>query len=102
MTPLEKCYEKIAKKHNLSKYQVEDIFRAQFDFVAETMEKPERESVRLPFIGAIYTPKGAKKYYKEYYKVKNTDMYISNGLGTTIMNLRLFNKPSISLYRLTN
>ncbi len=58
--------------------------------------------VRLPFIGAIYTPKGAKKYYKEYYKVKNTDMYISNGLGTTIMNLRLFNKPSISLYRLTN
>lgn len=58
--------------------------------------------VRLPFIGAIYTPKGAKKYYSEYYKVKNTDMYISNGLGTTIMNLRLFNKPSISLYRLTN
>ena len=58
--------------------------------------------VRLPFIGAIYTPKGAKKYYKEYYKVNNTDMYISNGLGTTIMNLRLFNKPSISLYRLTN
>ena len=58
--------------------------------------------VRLPFIGAIYTPKGAKKYYKEYYKVKNTDMYISNGIGTTIMNLRLFNKPSISLYRLTN
>ena len=44
----------------------------------------------------------AKKYYKEYYKVNNTDMYISNGLGTTIMNLRLFNKPSISLYRLTN
>lgn len=58
--------------------------------------------VRLPFIGAIYTPKGAKKYYQEYYKVKNTDMYISNGLGTTIMNLRLFNRPSISLYRLTN
>ena len=62
MTPLEKCYEKIAKKHNLSKYQVEDIFRAQFDFVAETMEKPERESIRLPFIGTFYSNKEKIKY----------------------------------------
>ena len=62
MTPLEKCYEKIAKKYNLSKYQVEDIFRAQFDFVAETMEKPERESVRLRFIGTFYSNKEKIKY----------------------------------------
>lgn len=58
--------------------------------------------VRLPIIGAIYTPKGAKKYYKEYYKTESSDMYISSGLGTTIMNLRLFNTPSINFYRLTN
>ena len=32
--------------------------------------------VRLPFIGAIYLPDGAKKYYESYYKLKNSDFYI--------------------------
>ena len=55
--------------------------------------------VRIPFIGAIWTPKGSKKYYDEHYKINNTDMYISNGIGTSILKLRLFNHPSINLYR---
>ena len=55
--------------------------------------------VRVPLIGAIYTPKGSKKYYDEHYKVSNTDMYISGGLGTSTLKLRLFNHPSINLYR---
>lgn len=58
--------------------------------------------VRFPFIGAIYKPNGSKKYYEDYYKVNNSDIYISSGLGTSIMNLRLFNKPSINFFRLTN
>lgn len=58
--------------------------------------------VRLPFIGAIYTPEGAKKYYDEYYKINNTDLYISSGLGTSWYRFRLFNKPSINFYRITN
>lgn len=58
--------------------------------------------VRLPLIGKIYTPKGAKKYYDEYYKVKNSDLYVSSGLGSTLYNIRLFNKPSINFYRITN
>lgn len=57
--------------------------------------------VRLPIIGAIYTPIGSKKYYDEYYKVNNTDLYISSGIGTTYLNVRLFNKPSFNFYRLT-
>ncbi len=58
--------------------------------------------VRLPFIGAIYTPVGAKNYYDEYYKINNTDLYISSGLGTSMYKFRLFNKPSINFYRITN
>lgn len=57
--------------------------------------------VRLPLIGAIYTPIGSKKYYDEYYKLNNTDLYISSGVGTTLLNIRLFNKPSFNFYRLT-
>lgn len=58
--------------------------------------------VRLPFIGAIYTPNGSKKYYDNYYKFKTTDLFISSGLGTSTINFRLFNRPSFNLYRLTN
>lgn len=60
--------------------------------------------VRLPFIGALkFTlPKGSRKYYNTHYKVKNTDLYISNGIGTSTVNFRLFNKPSFNLYRFTN
>lgn len=56
--------------------------------------------VRLPFIGAIYTPKGAKKYYKNYYNLNNTELYISSGIGNSKLNLRLFNRPSINFYRI--
>ena len=58
--------------------------------------------VRLPIIGKIYTPVGAKKYYDEYYKVGDTDLYISSGLGTSLYKFRLFNRPSINFYRITN
>ena len=56
--------------------------------------------VRLPFIGAIVKNQGAKKYYNEYYKIKNTDLYISGGIGTSTLPFRLFNRPNINFYRL--
>ena len=56
--------------------------------------------VRLPFIGAIWTPDGSKKYYDSYYHIgDNKDLYISGGLGTSSLKLRFFNKPSINVYR---
>lgn len=58
--------------------------------------------VRLPFIGSIYTPTGAKKYYDSKYKIDNAEIYISNGLGTSKIPYRLNNRPSINLYRFYN
>lgn len=57
--------------------------------------------VRIPFIGALLKPIGAKTYYEPYYKIKSTDFFISSGLGTSVLELRMFNKPSFNLYRLT-
>lgn len=56
--------------------------------------------IRLPFIGAIILPDGAKKYYDSHYKIENSDLYISNGLGVSNYNFRLFNTPSYNIYRL--
>lgn len=58
--------------------------------------------IRLPFIGAVILPEGSKKYYDHYYKLNNTELYISSGLGTSTYDFRLFNKPSFNLYRITN
>ena len=55
--------------------------------------------VRLPVIGALYTPVGCKKYYDEHYIINDKDLYISGGIGTSLLRLRFFNKPSITLYR---
>lgn len=58
--------------------------------------------VRVPFYGAVILPSHAKKYYKPYYKINNTNFYISSGIGTSNYNFRIFNRPSYNLYRLTN
>jgi len=55
--------------------------------------------IRLPVIGALYTPNNSKKYYEEYYDINGTDLYISSGIGVSIINYRLFNRPSINFYR---
>ena len=78
---------------------IEEIDYNKFDMVLSGHS--HNGQVRLPLIGALYTPIGSKKYYDEYYKVDNTDLYISSGIGTTYLNVRLFNKPSFNFYRLT-
>lgn len=58
--------------------------------------------VRLPIIGKIITPKGAKIYYDEFYKIDSSNFFISSGIGTSVLDIRLFNRPSINFYRLVN
>ena len=56
-------------------------------------------SVNVPLVKNIILPNGSKKYNKPYYKVNDTDIYISNGIGEDRVNFRLFNTPSINFYR---
>ena len=58
--------------------------------------------INLPIIGGIAKNKYSKKYYKNYYRVENTNLFISNGIGTDSLKLRFRNTPSINLYRLRN
>lgn len=57
-------------------------------------------TIKLPFLKPLFLPENTNNYYEDYYKLKEADFYISNGLGTSGINGRLFNHPSISLYRL--
>lgn len=56
--------------------------------------------IRLPIIGALYTPKNGHKYVKGYYDLNGTSLYVTSGIGVSRYNFRLFNKPEINFYRL--
>lgn len=56
--------------------------------------------VRLPIIGAVYTPPYSKKYYDNYYNIDGVNLYISSGIGVSTVNYRLWNRPSINFYRI--
>ena len=58
--------------------------------------------VRLPFIGGLFKKDGSSKYLDPYYKINDTDIYISSGIGTDKVGFRLFNQPSINFFRLSN
>ena len=59
-------------------------------------------SIHLPFMKNLLLEDGAKTYNKDYYDLGNSQLYISNGLGTSSFTYRFLNTPSISLFRLTN
>lgn len=52
----------------------------------------------IPYFGGIL---GNNKYNKRNYTINNMPVYISNGLGSP-HKLRMFNHPSINVYRLMN
>ena len=47
----------------------------------------------------LFLPNGARKYYGSHYEVNGSQLYVSNGLGTTDFDFRLFNTPSFNIYK---
>ena len=106
---IESVMEYFSSEENTSLYNilllhepdyVDDIDNSKFNLVLAGHS--HNGQVRLPFIGALFTPTGSRTYYKEHYSLKNTDLYISSGMGTSNIDIRLFNKPSFNFYRLTS
>lgn len=56
--------------------------------------------INIPYLKKLFLPYGSKKYYDNYYKINNTDLFVSNGIGESRINMRLFNRPSINFYRI--
>ncbi len=79
---------------------IDELDKDKFDLILAGHS--HNGQVRFPIIGATILPPYAKKYYKEHYSFDQTELYISSGIGTSSINFRLFNRPSINFYRLTN
>lgn len=56
--------------------------------------------VYFPLLGPIFSIEGAKTYNHGSYTINNTKLIVTNGIGTTNMDMRLFAPPQLSFYRL--
>ena len=56
--------------------------------------------INVPFYGPLFKNEGSVNYYLDYYDLKNTQVYVSSGLGTNKNGMRLFNRPSFNFFRL--
>lgn len=55
--------------------------------------------INLPILRKLFLN---SSYYRGYYNVNGSNLYVSSGIGTTSFKYRFNNKPSINLYRLTS
>jgi nucleoid DNA-binding protein len=62
---MDEIIKKLAKKYDLSPFEVEHIVKSQFRFVKETMEAGDFKSVRLKHLGLFTVKKNRFKYYKD-------------------------------------
>ena len=53
--------------------------------------------INIPYVKNLFID---GKYDKNYQKIGNTRLYINPGIGTKKINVRLFNHPTMNLYRL--
>ena len=56
--------------------------------------------INLPYLKKLYNITGATNYYDGEYVIDNTRLFISSALGTSNLKMRLFSKPSISVFKL--
>jgi predicted MPP superfamily phosphohydrolase len=56
--------------------------------------------IRLPGIGALWLPDGSEDYESGWFYGQSARMYVTRGVGTSILPFRLFCRPEIALIRL--
>lgn len=57
--------------------------------------------IRVPYFGVFSKKEGSKEYDQPYYSFDSSQVYVSSGLGTNGIGLRLFCRPSIYFFRLS-
>ena len=56
--------------------------------------------IYLPLLGPLHTMEGAATYNHGSYDINGTSLYVSNGLGTNDIDMRLLAPPQILVFRL--
>lgn len=59
-------------------------------------------TIKIPFVGGLIRKDGSSKYINSHYKINDTEVYVTSGIGTNGIGFRLNNHPSINFFRLSN
>jgi len=62
---MDKIVKALAKKYNLTAFEVEQIVKSQFSFIKNVIEEGDFKSVRLKHLGLFTVKKNRLKYYKD-------------------------------------
>jgi predicted MPP superfamily phosphohydrolase len=57
--------------------------------------------VRVPFLGALWRPPGSGDYDRGFYRRDQASMYVSQGLGTSILRVRFGCRPELAIIDVT-
>lgn len=58
--------------------------------------------VRLPFIGPLWVPNGTGKYDQGWFEKDTSRLYVSRGIGTSILPIRINCSPELALIEITH
>ena len=56
--------------------------------------------VRLPFLAPLWLPYGAGPYVAGWYEMRGTKMYVSRGIGMSVLPVRFFCRPELTIISL--
>jgi predicted MPP superfamily phosphohydrolase len=56
--------------------------------------------MKLPFINPFWLPMGGQKYVSGWFKKEASSLYVSRGIGTSILPFRLFARPEIAVFHI--
>lgn len=59
-------------------------------------------NINIPYINRNPKIEGAKTFYKEFYQLDDSKLYISSGVGTNGTGIRILCQPSINFFRLSS
>lgn len=57
--------------------------------------------VKIPFWGPLWVPRGSGPYLQGWYQLSNSRMYVSRGLGTSVLPIRFGSRPELSFISLS-
>lgn len=55
--------------------------------------------IRIPFIGSLWTPKGTDKYDSGWFEEGQAKMYVSRGIGNSILPIRFNCRPEVAFIK---
>jgi predicted MPP superfamily phosphohydrolase len=57
--------------------------------------------IRLPFIGPLWTPEGTDRYVSGWFEEGQAKMYVSRGIGNSILPIRFNCKPEVAFIKVS-